>query len=213
MKFSWDDPNKPDALPRLVLTGSAPTSTSFSQSIIHNFKDEGYDVTYLPFTGDPKAFRTRLAHLADPLELGEKYAIVGQLFSLAFRPPPHHTLAPFSSPSIPRQTPKPRPRTRARPLQNLATSPKHHKTNDPHPSPSIRPRRIPNSRNLHQTRTQALRPSRLLPPFPPARLRRLPAQRAGARASSRQVRVGAEMGIVHVSARDGRFRRGRDGSV
>lgn len=94
MKFSWDDPNKPDALPRLVLTASAPTSTSFSQSIIHNFQAEGYDVTYLPFTGDPKAFRSHLSHLADPLELGEKYAIVGQLCSLPFRPAPHTITLP-----------------------------------------------------------------------------------------------------------------------
>ena len=79
MKFSWDDPDKMEAPPRLVLAASAPSSTSFSQTIIQSFKDEGYDVTYLPFTGDNKAFRTRLSHLADPLELGEKYAIVGQL--------------------------------------------------------------------------------------------------------------------------------------
>lgn len=84
MKFSWDDDAKMDAPPRLVLTAAAPSSTSFSPTIIQNFKDEGYDVTYLPFTGDNKAFRTHLAHLADPLELGEKYAIVGQLYLLVF---------------------------------------------------------------------------------------------------------------------------------
>jgi len=85
MKFSWDD-DEMEAAPRLVLTASARSSTFFSPTIIQNFKDEGYDVTYLPFNGDNKAFRTHLSHLADPLELGEKYAIVGQLRLLVFAP-------------------------------------------------------------------------------------------------------------------------------
>ena len=77
MKFSWDNDDGPEAPPRLVLTASKPSSSAFSPTIIQHFKDEGYDVTYLPFTGDNKAFRVHLSHLADPLELGEKYAIVG----------------------------------------------------------------------------------------------------------------------------------------
>ncbi len=69
MKFSWDM-----AAPRLVLIAD---TDDFDDTIIRNFKDEGYDVTYMPFDGDKKAFRNRLSHLADPLDLGEKYAIVG----------------------------------------------------------------------------------------------------------------------------------------
>ena len=34
-------------------------------------------MSYLPFTSSRNAFVKTLQHLADPLELGEKYAIVG----------------------------------------------------------------------------------------------------------------------------------------
>ncbi|KAI9880011.1 MAG: hypothetical protein M1830_005930 [Pleopsidium flavum] len=59
--------------PRLVLIAD---TDDFDDTIIQNFKDEGYDVTYMSFDGDKKAFRHQLSHLADPLDLGEKYAIV-----------------------------------------------------------------------------------------------------------------------------------------
>lgn len=69
MQFSWNN-----ALPRLVLTSDTP---DFDHEIIENWMDEGFQVAYLPYDGDRKDYHTKLQHLADPLELGEKYAIVG----------------------------------------------------------------------------------------------------------------------------------------
>lgn len=67
--------------PRLVLTAEDP---SFDSVTIQKWKDEGYNVTYLPFTGSRRDFERNLQHLADPLEMGEKYAIVGMHFSYFF---------------------------------------------------------------------------------------------------------------------------------
>lgn len=69
--------------PRLVLTAEDP---SFDSVTIQNWKDEGYDVTYLPFTGSRPDFERNLQHLTDPLETGEKYAIVGVLLSCNISP-------------------------------------------------------------------------------------------------------------------------------
>ncbi len=78
MKFSWDKDKM--AGPTLVLAADTPT---FDKTIIQHFTEEGFEVTYMPFTGNAKSFRYELAHLADPLELGERYAIVGSLCRLA----------------------------------------------------------------------------------------------------------------------------------
>lgn len=69
MHFSWNN-----TLPRLVVTSDTP---GFDEDIIENWKDEGFQVAYLPYDGDKKDYNNKVQHLADPLELGEKYAIVG----------------------------------------------------------------------------------------------------------------------------------------
>lgn len=60
--------------PRLHVTGE---DNSPDPLIIKYFKEEGFDVTYLPFGKGGKDYRDRLKHLQDDLELGESYAIVG----------------------------------------------------------------------------------------------------------------------------------------
>ncbi len=75
MKFSWSQPP-----PRLVLTAE---DSAFDPVTIQNWKDEGYEVSYLPFTSSRKEYVKALHRLADPLELGEKYAIVGRSGSFA----------------------------------------------------------------------------------------------------------------------------------
>lgn len=60
--------------PRLVLTAE---DDEFDPLIIQHWKEEGFEVSYLPFTGQRKEYIRELDHLPDPLELGEKYAIVG----------------------------------------------------------------------------------------------------------------------------------------
>lgn len=71
MHFSWDaEP------PRLVVTGD---TVDFDPTTIQHFKDEGFGVSYLPFNGAAKDYKNELQMLADPLESGDKYAIVGTL--------------------------------------------------------------------------------------------------------------------------------------
>ena len=74
MKFSWSESSNNASPPRLVLTSQDP---EFDQTTIQKWQAEGFAVTYLPFIGSHRAFERTIAHLADPLELGEKYAIVG----------------------------------------------------------------------------------------------------------------------------------------
>lgn len=73
MHFSWHHLS-----PRLVLTSSSP---DFDPTSISHWKEEGFAVVYLPYDSDAKAYRNSLQHLADPLELGDKYAIVGTVLS------------------------------------------------------------------------------------------------------------------------------------
>jgi L-ascorbate metabolism protein UlaG (beta-lactamase superfamily) len=61
--------------PRLVLTSD---TDEFDPIIIQHFQEEGFQVAYLEYNGDKADYNNRLQHLQDPLELGEKYAIVGK---------------------------------------------------------------------------------------------------------------------------------------
>ena len=70
MHFSWDS-----ILPRLVLTSD---TDDFDHIIIDHFREEGFQVTYLAYSGNHKEYLNKLQRLADPLELGDKYAIVGE---------------------------------------------------------------------------------------------------------------------------------------
>ena len=73
IKFSWDK----DAVamkPLLVLTAKA---RHLDPIILTHWKEEGFEVIYLPYTGTREEYGNRLKHLSDPLELGEMYAIVG----------------------------------------------------------------------------------------------------------------------------------------
>ena len=74
MHFSWHKLS-----PRLVLASGSP---DFAPTSISHWKDEGFAVSYLPYAGDINAYRNNLPHLADPLELGDKYGIVGTVLSM-----------------------------------------------------------------------------------------------------------------------------------
>lgn len=69
MDFKWNNMH-----PRLVLTSDTP---DFDPEIIGHFKEEGFQVSYLPYDGDRTIYHAQLQQLADTLELGERYAIVG----------------------------------------------------------------------------------------------------------------------------------------
>lgn len=69
-KLSWNT-----TVPRIVLTSD---TEEFDETIIQNFHEEGFQLAYLAYTGNHADYVSRLQHLQDPLELGEKYAIVGK---------------------------------------------------------------------------------------------------------------------------------------
>ena len=69
MHFSWNS-----GPPRVVLTAD---TEDFDPATIQRFKDEDFDTAYLPYTGDPKEYKNELRKLEQPLDLGDKYAIVG----------------------------------------------------------------------------------------------------------------------------------------
>ncbi|KJX97375.1 hypothetical protein TI39_contig500g00009 [Zymoseptoria brevis] len=48
----------------------------FDPIVLRHFREEGFEVTYLPFHGGGKAYEKQLQHLADDLEHGEVYGIV-----------------------------------------------------------------------------------------------------------------------------------------
>ena len=61
--------------PRLVLTSD---TDDFDDTIISHFEEEGFQISYLAYDGNKAEYLAKLQHLQDPLELGEKYAIVGK---------------------------------------------------------------------------------------------------------------------------------------
>ena len=74
MRFSWSDSSV--AQPKVVITAE---DDDFDLGTIQKWRAEGFEVSYLPFTGPRKDYVHCLQHLADPLELGENFAIVGLL--------------------------------------------------------------------------------------------------------------------------------------
>lgn len=79
MRFSWSDSSV--AQPKVVITAER---VDFDQISLQNWGAEGFEVSYLPFTGSRNDYVHSLQHLADPLELGENYAIVGLLALIQF---------------------------------------------------------------------------------------------------------------------------------
>ena len=72
MRLSWSDGSV--AHPKVVVTAKGD---DFDKSTIQNWRAEGFEVSYLPFTGSREDYVSILQHLANPLELGENFAIVG----------------------------------------------------------------------------------------------------------------------------------------
>lgn len=71
--------------PRLHVTAD---DDEFDEVLLQHFRQEGFDVTYLPCLANEndgssgrKAYVNELKHLADDLEVGERYVL---LFILAF---------------------------------------------------------------------------------------------------------------------------------
>jgi len=62
--------------PKVYITSDDP---EFDPIILSHLKQEGFDTTYLPYNGNVKGYKSQLAHLPDELELGESFAIIGEL--------------------------------------------------------------------------------------------------------------------------------------
>ncbi|KAL8736639.1 MAG: hypothetical protein Q9166_000005 [cf. Caloplaca sp. 2 TL-2023] len=71
MKFSW---NNTSQKPRIIV--AAEDDDDCDTITIQHWKDEGFEVSYLPLAGNKKVFVQQLYDYADDLELGESYAIV-----------------------------------------------------------------------------------------------------------------------------------------
>ena len=76
MQFSWGKEKSfsVPSRPRLVITAE---DEDFDSSILARWREEGFDVSYLPYLGNAKQYAQQIHHLADPLGLSEKYAIIG----------------------------------------------------------------------------------------------------------------------------------------
>ena len=74
MRFFGNDSTLPR--PKLVITAQ---DEQFDPVTLQNWRAEGFEVFYLPFVGSREAYVHYLQHLADPLELGQDFAIIGRL--------------------------------------------------------------------------------------------------------------------------------------
>lgn len=73
--------------PRLHITGDDEDPDPL---IMQHFIEEGFDVTYLPRGNGGKEYTEELKRLADDLELGENYAIIGTFLQIKLVPCEHY---------------------------------------------------------------------------------------------------------------------------
>ena len=71
MPFSWETKT-----PRVLLSMNG--SVIDPQTISH-WREEGYTVSYLPFSGSRKDYAAALHAVAAPFGFGEEFALVGRL--------------------------------------------------------------------------------------------------------------------------------------
>ena len=62
--------------PKLVVTAEELT---FVEATLQKWREEGFEVSYLPFDRSREKYAHAIEHLSDPLPLGDNYAIVGLL--------------------------------------------------------------------------------------------------------------------------------------
>jgi len=66
MKFSWSPATTTDPL-NLILTAE---DSSFDPTTLQHWKDEGFQVTYLPFTSSRKEYVRKVQNMAEELRVG-----------------------------------------------------------------------------------------------------------------------------------------------
>jgi len=67
-KFQWARPP-----PRVLVTADTP---SFDAKTLQALRSEGFQISYLHFDGDRKTFGNNIMKIAEPLELGDYWAII-----------------------------------------------------------------------------------------------------------------------------------------
>lgn len=77
MQFSWSksESARTASQPRLYVMANYDEP---DPQMISQWRQEGFDVTYLPYLGNVKQFQRQVHQLGDSLGLSEKFAIVGQ---------------------------------------------------------------------------------------------------------------------------------------
>ena len=74
MKFSWTQSGMANL--KVVVTAEGPT---FDEATLQKWREEGFNVSYLPFDNSRERYAHTIEHLSDPMALSETYAIVGLL--------------------------------------------------------------------------------------------------------------------------------------
>jgi hypothetical protein len=69
--------------PRLYITAETDTIDEFDQIMLKHWREEGFDVIYLPFGRGGKAYVKELEGIKDSLSLGDSFGVVGRLYSNA----------------------------------------------------------------------------------------------------------------------------------
>jgi len=69
--------------PRLYITAETDTIEEFDQITLKHWREEGFDVIYLPFGRGGKAYVKELEGIKDSLSLGDSFGFVGRLCSQA----------------------------------------------------------------------------------------------------------------------------------
>ena len=66
--------------PRLYITAETDTIEDFDQITLKHWREEGFDVIYLPFGRGGKAYVKELEGIKDSLSLGDSFGFVGTLY-------------------------------------------------------------------------------------------------------------------------------------
>jgi hypothetical protein len=68
-------------IPRLYITAETDTVGEFDQITLKHWRDEGFDVIYLPYGNGGKAYVKELESIKDSISLGDSFGIIGALLS------------------------------------------------------------------------------------------------------------------------------------
>jgi len=63
--------------PRLYITAETDTIQEFDQITLKHWRDEGFDVIYLPFGQGGKAYRKELEAIKDNMSLSNSFGMIG----------------------------------------------------------------------------------------------------------------------------------------